>query len=192
MFYTTTPQSPLGPLYAVADNAALLYLGFEPFQSAAAQKSLFRSLIKNPTSPTQSTLKFSQTKATSWHSILQEQKNDVLLLLERELALFFNHQLTTFTVPIKLIGSPFQQAAWQVLTTIPYGQTLSYTQQAALLGKPRAYRAVGNANGANNMVIVVPCHRVIGADGGLGGYTGGLEYKSLLLKHETKNLVQGL
>lgn len=162
--YTTILHSPLGLLYAVADDHALIYFGFEPFQSIAAQKPLFRSLIKKKP--------------------LLEQKNHILTLLEQELALYFKHPRITFTVPVRFVGSPFQQAVWHALKTIPYGKTQSYKEQAELIGKPSAYRAVGNANSANNIVIVVPCHRVIASDGSLGGYAGGLTYKELLLKHE--------
>lgn len=114
-------------------------------------------------------------------------KNNVLELLEQELEQYFNHQLTTFTVPLNFIGSPFQQTAWQALTTIPYGQTKSYKQQATSMGNAKAYRAVGTANGANMIAIVIPCHRIIAHDGTLGGYNGGLERKKSLLMHETKN-----
>jgi AraC family transcriptional regulator of adaptative response/methylated-DNA-[protein]-cysteine methyltransferase len=113
-------------------------------------------------------------------------KNSVLTLLERELILYFNNDLTQFTVPIRLAGTPFQQKVWQALTKIPYGQTRSYKEQAALVGAPKAYRAVGSANGANRIVIVIPCHRVIAAGGALGGYSGTLERKKWLLNHESK------
>lgn len=112
------------------------------------------------------------------------QKNDVLTLLERELTLYFNNQLTAFTVPIKLTGTPFQQKVWQALAQIPYGQTRSYKEQAARVGAPKAYRAVGSAHGANRIVIVIPCHRVIATNGTLGGYSCGLERKKWLLNHE--------
>lgn len=90
----------------------------------------------------------------------------------------------TFELPLQPRGTPFQQRAWRALLQIPYGQTRSYRQQAEALGNPRAVRAVARANGANPLAIVVPCHRVIGADGSLTGYAGGLELKAHLLTLE--------
>lgn len=81
-------------------------------------------------------------------------------------------------------GTPFQRAVWNALTTIPPGETLSYGAVAARLGRPRSVRAVGSANGANPISVVVPCHRVVGADGTLTGYGGGLDRKRWLLRHE--------
>jgi O-6-methylguanine DNA methyltransferase len=149
--FSATIQSPLGTLHALADDNALIYLGFEQPEQAA-------------------TVTF--------------QKNNVLTLLEHELTLYFNSQLTQFTIPITLAGTPFQQKVWQALTKIPYGQTRSYKEQALLVGAPKAYRAVGSANGANKIVIIIPCHRVIAHNGKLGGYATGLEYKKWLLNHE--------
>lgn len=77
--------------------------------------------------------------------------------------------------------------AWQALTLIPYGETRSYAQQAQSLGKPTAYRAVANANGANSLSIIIPCHRIINSSGNLGGYGGGIARKQWLLEHERKN-----
>ena len=89
-----------------------------------------------------------------------------------------------FDLPLAATGTQFQQAAWQVLTTIPYGTTLSYAQQAAAMGRPTATRAVGAANGRNPLPIVVPCHRVIGSNGTLTGFAGGVPTKQWLLNHE--------
>jgi methylated-DNA-[protein]-cysteine S-methyltransferase len=88
------------------------------------------------------------------------------------------------TIPWRASGTAFQLAVWTALTTIPVGQTLSYGELARRLGNPQSVRAVGLANGANPISIVVPCHRVIGSDGSLTGYGGGLERKSWLLRHE--------
>jgi methylated-DNA-[protein]-cysteine S-methyltransferase len=88
------------------------------------------------------------------------------------------------TIPWRAAGSAFQLAVWTALTTIPVGETLSYSELAVRLGNPRAVRAVGLANGSNPISIVVPCHRVIGADGSLTGYGGGLDRKRWLLQHE--------
>ena len=90
-------------------------------------------------------------------------------------------------VALHLPGTAFQQQVWQALQTIPYGDTVSYQQQADRLGKPAAIRAVAGANGANRVAIIVPCHRVIGKDGSLTGYGGGLQGKAWLLAHEQRS-----
>ena len=90
----------------------------------------------------------------------------------------------SFNLPLDLYGTPFQRAVWQELLEIPYGETRSYAQVAAAVGRPRATRAVGAANGANPLPIVIPCHRVICSDGSLGGYGGGLALKEALLRLE--------
>jgi AraC family transcriptional regulator of adaptative response/methylated-DNA-[protein]-cysteine methyltransferase len=105
-------------------------------------------------------------------------------LLEKELTAYFDGKLKIFTTPIDLIGSPFQLEVWNQLLTIPYGKTRSYKEQADALGKPLAIRAVANANGLNKISIIVPCHRVIGSDGSLTGYGGGLWRKEKLLQLE--------
>ncbi|NJL48864.1 MAG: methylated-DNA--[protein]-cysteine S-methyltransferase [Leptolyngbyaceae cyanobacterium SM2_5_2] len=102
----------------------------------------------------------------------------------QQLTAYFASQLTEFTLPLHLQGTPFQQQVWEALLTIPYGTTLSYGELAGQLGQPKASRAVGLANGRNPISIIVPCHRVIGANGRLTGYGGGLERKQWLLDHE--------
>lgn len=89
-----------------------------------------------------------------------------------------------FDLPLDPLGTPFQQSAWMVLRTIPYGMTMSYGQQARQLGDPNKARAVGAANGKNPLSIVVPCHRVVGSGGQLTGFAAGVEIKSWLLDHE--------
>ncbi len=97
---------------------------------------------------------------------------------------YFAGELTQFDVPLRLDGTPFQRAVWSKLALIAYGSTISYRELATRLGNPRAVRAVGGANGKNPVSIIVPCHRVIGADGELVGYGGGLDCKRWLLTHE--------
>jgi AraC family transcriptional regulator of adaptative response/methylated-DNA-[protein]-cysteine methyltransferase len=104
--------------------------------------------------------------------------------LEDELERYFRGELRTFTLPLDAPGTPFQERVWNELLRIPYGETLSYEALARRLGDPKALRAVGAANGRNRIAIVIPCHRVINADGGLGGYGGGLSRKKLLLDLE--------
>ena len=96
---------------------------------------------------------------------------------------------TKFDLPLDLRGTPFQIAVWSALLEIPYGETRSYQQMANAVGRPRAARAVGAANGANPVGIVVPCHRVIAADGSLHGYGGGLDLKARLLSMEGRGLL---
>jgi O-6-methylguanine DNA methyltransferase len=102
----------------------------------------------------------------------------------RELHDYFIGKRKKFTVPLSLKGTPFQQSVWRQLLEIPYGETITYKELAASIGKPTAFRAVANANGANPFPILIPCHRVIYSDGGLGGYSCGVEKKKWLLAHE--------
>ncbi len=97
---------------------------------------------------------------------------------------YFSRQRTVFDLPLVFTGTDFQNRAWQYLLTIPHGETRSYSQQAQAIGNPKAVRAVGRANGANPIAIVVPCHRVIGISGRLTGYAGGLKIKQFLLQLE--------
>ena len=102
----------------------------------------------------------------------------------RELDAYFAGKLRAFTVPVAPKGTPFQERVWAALLTIPYGKTRSYGEQAAAIGSPNASRAVGLANGRNPIAIIIPCHRVIGANGSLTGYGGGMARKKLLLDLE--------
>jgi methylated-DNA-[protein]-cysteine S-methyltransferase len=101
-----------------------------------------------------------------------------------QLTAYFAGDLTTFSLRLRPTGSPFQQAVWEQLRLIPYGEVTTYGEIARRLGRPSASRAVGAANGRNPIAIVVPCHRVIGADGTLTGYAGGMWRKEWLLSHE--------
>jgi methylated-DNA-[protein]-cysteine S-methyltransferase len=104
----------------------------------------------------------------------------------RQLTAYFAGELAVFDLPLAPAGTPWQLRVWAGLTTIPYGETSSYGQLAEELGRPTASRAVGMANGRNPISIIVPCHRVIGADGTLTGYAGGLERKKFLLALEAR------
>jgi methylated-DNA-[protein]-cysteine S-methyltransferase len=103
---------------------------------------------------------------------------------KKELDAYFAGRLKDFKVPVRPQGTPFQEAAWRALTKIPYGVTRSYGEQARAIGKPKAVRAIGAANGRNPIPIIIPCHRVIGADGSLTGFGGGMETKQFLLELE--------
>lgn len=111
-------------------------------------------------------------------------EDPVLAEAERQLRAYFAGRLKGFDLPLAPAGTEFQRAVWTVLCDIPYGETWAYRDVAARIGRPAAVRAVGAANGANPIAIVVPCHRVIGANGTLVGYGGGLPAKTWLLAHE--------
>ncbi|TAL08984.1 MAG: methylated-DNA--[protein]-cysteine S-methyltransferase [Porticoccaceae bacterium] len=102
----------------------------------------------------------------------------------RQLRAYFAGRLTRFELPLNPAGTAFQKSVWQALLAVPHGATASYGEIAAAVGNPRASRAVGLANGRNPIAIVVPCHRIIGRDGSLTGYGGGLDRKRWLLAHE--------
>ena len=120
----------------------------------------------------------------------QGEKNDsseLLDMAQRELEEYFAGRRRAFSVPLSIHGTPFQMQVWQELTRIPYGKTATYGQIAGNIGKPRACRAVGMANHCNPLPVFVPCHRVVGANGKLTGYAGGLEIKQILLEIEEKH-----
>jgi methylated-DNA-[protein]-cysteine S-methyltransferase len=116
-------------------------------------------------------------------------KPPVLKETEQQLNAYFKNQLKKFNIPLAPKGTEFQQAVWQKLQNIPYGKTITYGKLAAQMGDVKKMRAVGMANGKNPIPIIIPCHRVIGADGNLTGYAGGLEKKVILLKHEGANVL---
>ncbi|WP_069812412.1 methylated-DNA--[protein]-cysteine S-methyltransferase [Streptomyces sp. TP-A0874] len=107
----------------------------------------------------------------------------------RQLDAYFDGELTSFDLPLRLSGTPFQQRVWSALREIPYGETVSYGELAARLGRPTAARAVGLANGRNPIGIIVPCHRVVGSGGALTGYGGGLDRKRRLLALESSGVL---
>lgn len=105
-----------------------------------------------------------------------------------ELTAYFKSKLTRFSVPLVWAGTPFQESVWAALTHIPYGETVSYNEVAHAIGRPRSARPVGGAVGRNPLPIIVPCHRVMGSNGALTGFTGGLKFKVSLLTHEGHSL----
>jgi methylated-DNA-[protein]-cysteine S-methyltransferase len=112
----------------------------------------------------------------------------VLRAAAEQLAAYFAGELREFTLPLRPAGTPFQMAVWRALKRVPYGETVSYGELARRLGRPGAARAVGRANALNPLPVIVPCHRVIGADGALTGYAGGLCIKRALLDLEAAGL----
>lgn len=153
----------LGPMVAIADDKMLYLLEF------VGRRGLEQEI--------------EQLKITTKSDILPG-KTQPINLIEQEIHQYFDGKLTEFKTPICFWGTPFQQKVWTELKNIPYGQTRSYADVAKALGKPTAFRAVGNANGSNRLVIIIPCHRVINGGGKLGGYAAGLERKKLLLNLE--------
>lgn len=107
-------------------------------------------------------------------------------ILQQQIDEYFTGQRKVFDLPLHLVGTPFQKNVWEGLLQIPYGETRSYKQQSIFLGNEKAIRAVAGANGENGIAIIIPCHRVIGEDGSLTGYGGGLQRKKWLLDHERK------
>lgn len=150
--------SPLGTLRVQASNVGITHVAFSQGCSARAPLS------------------------SGYH--LHNQAHHWLDQLEQQLHEYFYQHANFFQLPLAPHGTPFQQQVWQQLQAIPHGETRSYGQLAAALGKPKGAQAVGQANGANPIAIIIPCHRVIQGDGSLGGYAGGLERKQWLLTHE--------
>lgn len=156
-------ETPLGEMIACATDKGICLLEFNDRKKLDGQ---FKKLAKD------------------LNANIVEQENKHFGLLKKELEAYFNHDLKIFTVPLDLVGTEFQKKVWQALLTIPYGKTVSYLQQSESMGNPLSIRAVANANGMNKIAIIVPCHRVIGSNGKLTGYAGGLERKQFLLNLE--------
>lgn len=156
-------QTPFGPMLAGADSQSLRFLDFYDRRAIEAQIAALRRTSRLPI-------------AQGNCSMLDE--------LRVELDAYFERRLRSFSIPVTAPGTPFQALVWQALSEIPYGETRSYGEVARAIGSPNASRAVGTANGVNRIAIVVPCHRVVNADGSLGGYGGGLERKRALLELE--------
>ncbi len=166
VFKASWIDTPLGPMLAIADEEALYLLEFVDRRGMEREVERLRNKTKSAIIPGSS---------------------PPILSIEKELNDYFAGHLQQFVTPIHLMGSPFQQKVWQELLRIPYGETRSYSKQAEVLGKPTAFRAVANANGANQLAIIVPCHRIINLDGNLGGYGGGIARKKWLIEHEQRN-----
>ena len=156
-------DSPLGMMCVVADDGYLFLVEFVDRKHIAKE---LQQLIK---------------KLTAYFVF---EKNAITINAITQLDAYFNKKRTQFDLPTKTLGTDFQQSVWQCLLTIPYGSTISYAEQARMMQKDKAVRAVANANGMNRLAIIFPCHRVIGSDGSLTGYAGKIERKAWLLKHE--------
>ena len=137
-----------------------------------------------------SEIKFSNSEIEELTSLFDTSaeygQNRYLRKLRKQLKEYFKGLRKEFSVPLIIKGTDFQKAVWRELRNIPFGTTRSYIEQARSLNNPQSARAVAHANGSNRIAIVIPCHRVIGADGSLTGYGGGLERKKWLIDHESK------
>lgn len=147
-------ESPIGPLLLAGDGVRLSKVGFPNGKGRVAPRDDWR------------------------------RDDDQFVEARAQLSAYFAGELRSFDLELMPVGSPFQLSVWQALTAIPYGATASYGELANRIGRPSASRAVGAANGANPIPIIVPCHRVIGASGALTGFGGGIETKRWLLAHE--------
>ncbi len=160
---TTWIETPLGLMIAIADNDVLYLLEFIERKGLEREVSQIRRKIKTTFIPG---------------------TNPVIKAIGKEVKQYFEGKLKCFSTPVFLLGSPFQTQVWEQLRQIPFGKTCSYADLARAIDKPTACRAVANANGANQFAIMIPCHRVINTNGGLGGYGGGIERKKWLIDHE--------
>lgn len=158
-------DTPLGPVLAVADDEALYLLEFVDRRGLERELERLRSKTKSAIIPGQA---------------------EPICMIEQELKRYFAGGLKAFKTPTAFLGSPFQESVWKTLKKIPYGETRSYAEVAVAVGRPSAVRAVAQANGANQLALIVPCHRVIGADRAPRGYGGGVTRKGWLLEHESK------
>ncbi len=167
VIHITRLTTPIGPMFACATEQGICLLEFTDRRMLETE---FQDLKKR------------------LNAVILPGDHPHLQYLARELDAYFEGNIQTFTVPLHTPTTPFRQQVWDLLLQIPYSQTRSYKRQAELLGKPTAVRAVASANGQNRIAIVIPCHRVIGDNGHLTGYSGGLARKQWLLDHERAHL----
>lgn len=162
-------ESPMGPMIGGCIDAGLCFLEWHDRGGVERIKARVEKRYRLP---------------------LKEGSHPHLTLLQAELKEYFDGRLTEFSVPIAVHGTPFEMRVWDQLLMIPCGETRTYGGLATVLGKPGASRAVGRANGANYLGIIIPCHRVIASDGTLGGYGGKLWRKARLLELEGAEITQ--
>lgn len=163
MIIKTELQTPLGRMYACATERGICLLEFDNRKNCDLQL---------------------EKLAKSLNDKIEAGESPFFIQLETELKEYFEGKRREFSVPLELVGTDFQKKVWAELLKIPYGKTISYKQLAERVGDSNASRAVANANGMNKICLIVPCHRVIGADGSLTGYASGLERKRFVLDLE--------
>ncbi|MBX7490290.1 methylated-DNA--[protein]-cysteine S-methyltransferase [Helicobacter turcicus] len=172
MQYGGIQNSPLGKILVIDDGEVILEVRF--------LDSVFNaSCIDNSLTEWHSTQSIQNILVQ--HSLIQSQ---LTLATFSQLQEYFSKMRKTFTLPLNPKGTTFQQSVWKILRTIPYGETLSYGEVAKTLGKPKSARAIGGANHHNPIAILIPCHRVISANGTINGYASGVQRKIKLLKLE--------
>ena len=187
-------QSPIGPLALEGTDDALIGITLPPVGSqsatAASLASTAASLASTAASPASTVPPNRIAEPEGWHKIDLEGSESseppaAVRQTATQLAEYFCGARTTFELPlVTTVGTAFQRRVWWALAEIPFGQTISYADLADRVGRPRAFRAVGQANGANPFPIVLPCHRVLASGGRIGGYGGGLTMKRALLSLE--------
>lgn len=166
MLVTRNIDTPLGVMRAAATEQGIVLFDFE-------YRRMIDSIVKRIEIGVEETLQAGN------HRFIDQ--------LEEEINEYLQGERKEFDVPLHMVGSEFQKNVWKGLLAIPYGETRSYKQQSIFLGDEKAIRAVAGANGENGIAIIIPCHRVIGTDGSLTGYGGGLPRKKWLLEHEAKH-----
>lgn len=166
MIFKTTMKSPVGELLLGANEEGITFVEFAS-EKGTVQLEKLRKKLKDD---------------------MIEGENEHLTRLKVQLDEYFKGKRTAFDLNLVLTGTPFQKQVWKALMDIPFGKTRSYKEQATAIGKPSAVRAVANANGDNLISIVIPCHRVIGSNGSLTGYGGGLDRKKWLLDLENRTV----
>ena len=195
---STLISTPIGDLLAIANESHLLLLEFADSKELEKKVSLiapWASIHHNSSAchieharyPAQSKMSplVDMTNQAS-HTSASQKENTILKETQQELSEYFAGKRKNFSLPLAPSGTDFQEKAWKVLEQIPYGETRSYLEEATMIGNQKAVRAIGGANHHNPIVIIIPCHRVIGKSGKLVGYGWGLERKIWLLEHEKR------
>ncbi|MBW6497159.1 MAG: methylated-DNA--[protein]-cysteine S-methyltransferase [Bacteroidales bacterium] len=164
MIYSKIIETPIGNMLACSVTGGICMLEFCDNRDLASEQIKLSEVFNAP---------------------IVEQSNEIIDLLETQLREYFEGKRKSFSVPIYPVGTDFQKKVWNQLLGVEYGKTITYKEQALALGDLKAIRAVASANGANKIPIVIPCHRVVGSQGNLTGYSGGLWRKKFLLDFES-------
>ena len=163
ILHSSNIETPLGRMQTLANEKGIYLLEFEHNGDIQTRIEKLKKELK---------------------ATIISEENANIKLLKKELNAYFTGQLKRFTVPKIFTGSEFQKRVWNALMEVPYGETRTYKEQSIFVGDLKAIRAVATANGANKIAILVPCHRIIGSDGSMTGYAGGIEKKKFLLNLE--------
>lgn len=166
VIYMTEISTPLGPMLAGATSKGICVLEFNNRIRLDKELTDLQQLL---------------------NAVIIPGRNHFSDQVETELREYFEGKRKTFSVPLHIPGNEFSQSVWKTLQEIPYGETWSYKQQAEVMNNPKAIRAIATTNGRNRLAIIIPCHRVIGSNGTMTGYAGGIEKKKWLLKFESSN-----